>query len=61
MKWQVTVDGRTVEIDSEQLASVRQVEAGVYSVLLEGASYEIRIHSSPQAGMMASVAGRQCQ
>jgi biotin carboxyl carrier protein len=63
MKWQVTVDGRTVEIDSEQLAGVRQVEAGVYSVLLEGASYEIRIHSSPpgspQAGMMASVAGRQ--
>ena len=59
MKWQVTVDGRTVEIDSEQLAGVRQVEAGVYSVLLEGASYEIRIHSSRQGGMMASVAGRQ--
>ena len=63
MKWQVTVDGRTVEIDSEQLAGVRQVEAGVYSVLLEGASYEILIHSSPQGSsqqeMTASVAGRQ--
>ena len=63
MKRQVTVDGRTVEIDSEQLAGVRQVEAGVYSVLLEGASYEIRIHSSPpgssQQEMTASVEGRQ--
>jgi len=58
MKWQVVVDGRTMEIDSQQLASVRQVEAGVYSVLLDGTSYEIRIQPSLE-GLTASVAGRR--
>ena len=64
MKWQVVVDGRTIEIDSEQLESVLQVEAGVYSVLLDGASYEIRIQPSDRgltasAGLIANVAGRR--
>jgi biotin carboxyl carrier protein len=58
MKWQVVVDGRAIEIDSQQLDSVLQVEAGVYSVLLDGASYEIRIQPSLQ-GLTASVAGRR--
>jgi biotin carboxyl carrier protein len=58
MKWQVVVDGRTIEIDSRQLDCVLQVEAGVYSVLLDGASYEIRIQPSPE-GLTASVAGRR--
>jgi len=58
MKWQVVVDGRAIEIDSRQLDSVLQVEAGVYSVLLDGASYEIRIQPSPE-GLTASVAGRR--
>jgi biotin carboxyl carrier protein len=58
MKWQVTVDGRTVEIDSEQLASVIQVEPGVYSVLLDGASYEIRLIETSQ-GLSAEAAGRR--
>jgi biotin carboxyl carrier protein len=58
MKWQVAVDGRTIEIDSSQLDSVRQVEAGVYSVLLDGVSYEIRIQPAPDA-VTASVAGRR--
>ena len=58
MKWQVVVDGRAIEIDSQQLDSVLQVEPGVYSVLLEGASYEIRIQSSTE-GLTASVAGRR--
>jgi biotin carboxyl carrier protein len=58
MKWQVMVDGRAVEIGSEQLDSVLEVEPGVYSVLLEGASYEIRIQPSGH-GLTASVAGRQ--
>jgi biotin carboxyl carrier protein len=56
MKWQVAVDGRTIEIDSEQLASTRQVEPGVYSVLLNGASYEIRLIETSQ-GLSAEVAG----
>ena len=58
MKWQVVVDGRAFEIDSQQLDGVLQVEPGVYSVLLEGASYEIRIQPSLQ-GLTASVAGRR--
>jgi biotin carboxyl carrier protein len=58
MKWQVVVDGRAIEIDSQQLDSVVQVGAGVYSVLLDGASYEIWIQQSPE-GLTASVAGRR--
>ncbi len=64
MKWQVVVDGRAIEIDSRQLDSVLQVESGVYSVLLDGASHEIRIQqsghgSTASAGLTASVAGRR--
>jgi biotin carboxyl carrier protein len=58
MKWQVAVDGRTIELDSEQLASVQQVEPGVYSVLLNGASYEIRVVETSQ-GLNAEFAGRR--
>ena len=43
MKWQVAVDGRTIEIDSGQLEAVTAGGAGVYSVLLDGVSYEIRV------------------
>jgi biotin carboxyl carrier protein len=57
-KWQVGVDGRTIEFDSEQLASVRPVEPGVYSVLLDGASYEIRLSETPN-GLSAQVGGRR--
>jgi len=58
MKWQVAVNGRSIEIDSEQLASVTQVEPGVYSVLLDGASYEIRL-SETSSGLSAEVGGRR--
>jgi len=58
MKLQVVLGGRTIEVESEQLDSARQVEPGVYSVLLDGASYEIRILPSPE-GLTASVAGRR--
>ena len=58
MKWRVMVDGRAIEIDSKQLDGVLQLEPGVYSVLLEGASYEIRIQPSPQ-GLIASAADRR--
>lgn len=56
MKWQVAVDGRTIDIDSEQLASVIQVEPGVYSVVLDGASYEIRVIETSH-GLSAEVGG----
>lgn len=58
MKWQVVVDGRTIEIDSEQLSAATEVEPGVYSVLLEGASYEIRIRKTSQ-GLSIDAAGRR--
>ncbi len=58
MKWQVAVDSRTIEIDSEQLSAVTEVEPGVYSVLLDGASYEIRLVETLQ-GLSAEVGGRR--
>jgi biotin carboxyl carrier protein len=58
MKFEVVVDGRTVEIDSQQLGGALEVEPGVYSVLLEGVSYEIRILPSPE-GLTASVEGQR--
>jgi biotin carboxyl carrier protein len=58
MKWQVAVDNRTIEIDSAQLASVIEVEPGVYSVLLDGASYEIRLVETSQ-GQSAEAGGRR--
>lgn len=57
MKWQVAVDGRTIEIDSGQLGVVKQVEPGVYSVLLNGVSYEIRIAGTSE-GLDAEARGR---
>jgi biotin carboxyl carrier protein len=58
MKWQVAVDSRTIEIDSEQLIAVTEVEPGVYSVLLDGASYEIRLVETLQ-GLSAEVGRRR--
>jgi biotin carboxyl carrier protein len=48
MKWQIVVDGRPVEIDKEQLANAREVEPGVYSVLIDGRSFEVRLGESAQ-------------
>ena len=49
MKWQVVVNGRPIEVDSEQLGAVKEVEPGVYSVLLDGASYEIRLSGAAES------------
>jgi biotin carboxyl carrier protein len=57
MKFHVAVDGRTIDIDSGQLSAVKQVEPGVYSVLLGGASYEIRLTGTPD-GLRAEACGR---
>jgi biotin carboxyl carrier protein len=42
MKWQILIDGRAVDIDPQHLEAVKEVEPGVYSVLLEGRSFEVR-------------------
>ena len=58
MKWEVLVNGRSVELDPDQLPPVEQIETGVYSVLHNGKSFEVRIISAP-AGWTVQVSGRQ--
>ncbi|MBZ5611793.1 MAG: biotin/lipoyl-binding protein [Acidobacteriia bacterium] len=58
MKWQVLVDGRPVEITKEQLDNARQVEPGVYSLLIEGKSIEVRLAPGAQ-GSTAVAGGRR--
>lgn len=58
MKWQVAVDGRTIEVDSEQLTAAKQVEPGVYSVLLGGVSYEVRVIERARV-LSVELAGRR--
>ncbi len=49
MKWQILIDGHPVEIDPQHLEAVKEVEPGVYSVLLEGRSFEVRASAGLQA------------
>ena len=49
MKWLVLVDGRELEIDREQLKNAAEVEPGVFSVLIEGRSLEVRVGERVQA------------
>jgi len=58
MKWQILVDGRAVEIDPQSLESVKQVEPGVYSVLLEGRSLEVRAIAA-SSGLTVEAGGRR--
>jgi biotin carboxyl carrier protein len=44
MKLSILVDGKPVEVDPDGLGAVVQVEAGVYSVLWEGRSFEARVN-----------------
>ena len=58
MKWEVLVNGRSIELDPAQLPPAEQVEPGVYSVLHNGKSFEARIIPAP-AGWSVQVSGRQ--
>ena len=58
MKWQILVDDHPVEIDADNLKAVTQVEPGVYSVLLNGQSFQVRVISA-QEGLSLEVNGRQ--
>jgi biotin carboxyl carrier protein len=58
MKLQIVVNGRAVEVDSEDLDGVAQVEPGVYSVLMEGRSFEVRAIRTG-AGMRLELDGRR--
>jgi biotin carboxyl carrier protein len=58
MKWQILVNDNPVEIDADDLSAVRQVEPGIYSVLLNGQSFQVRVIST-QGGMNLEVHGRR--
>jgi biotin carboxyl carrier protein len=58
MKLQILVNGHPVEMDAELLDTVAQVEPGVYSVLLEGRSYEVRAIAA-RTGLQLDVDGRR--
>lgn len=58
MKWQILVDGRPVEIDTDRLEAVTEVEPGVYSVVLDGVSREVRIEQTA-LGVSAEAEGRR--
>src|SRR5579864_5883020 len=58
MKWQIVVNDRPVEVDPEGLDGVSEVEPGVYSVLLDGKSFEVRAVRTPE-GLRLELDGRR--
>jgi biotin carboxyl carrier protein len=56
MKWQILVNDRPVDIDPERMGAVTPVEPGVYSVVLDGKSFEVRMIPGAQ---QVQVAGRR--
>ena len=59
MRFEVTVDGRarTLELDPAAL-DAREVEPGVWSILIDGQSYEVRLEPAGD-GYSAEVDGRR--
>jgi biotin carboxyl carrier protein len=58
MKRQILVNGHPVEVDAEQLKTVSQVEPGVFSVLADGRSFEVRAIAAV-GGLRLEVDGRR--
>ena len=58
MKWEVSVNGRTIELDPAQLTAAELIEPGVYSVLHGGRNFEVRIAPAP-TGWIVQIAGKQ--
>ena len=58
MKWQILVDDHPVEIDPSSLDAVKQVEPGVYSVLVNGQSFQVRVIPAVD-GLILEVNGRR--
>ena len=58
MKVQILVNGQAVEVDAGDLDSVAQVEPGVYSVLVEGRSFEARAIRT-ERGLRLELEGRR--
>ena len=58
MKWQILINGHAVDIDPEHLDAVTEVEPGVYSVVLDGDSFEVRLLPAAQ-GWIAEINGKR--
>jgi len=58
MKWRILVNDNPVEIDADSLGAVTQVEPGIYSVLLNGQSFQVRAIST-RDGVSLEVHGRR--
>jgi biotin carboxyl carrier protein len=58
MTWQILINGHAVDIDPEQLDAVKEVEPGVYSVVLGGDSFEVRLLPAAQ-GWIAEINGKR--
>lgn len=56
MTWQILINDQPVEIDPELLKTGVQVEPGVYSILVDGKSYEVRVFPAP-LGLSVQVDG----
>lgn len=58
MKWRIVVNDNPVEIDTDNLSAVTQVQPGVYSVLLNGKTFQVRVVRF-QDGMRLEVDGQR--
>ena len=58
MKLQILVNGREVEIEPDRLEAVAEVEPGVYSVLVDGRSFEVRAIAT-RDGLRLEAEGRR--
>ena len=57
MKWTVWIGEQPVEVDSADLENALLIAPGVYSILHEGRSYEVRV-TEAEGALRASVNGR---
>jgi biotin carboxyl carrier protein len=57
MKWQILVNDNPVEIDTDDLTAVTQVQPGVYSVLLDGKQFRVTVMATRE-GMRLEARGR---
>ena len=58
MKWEISVNGRDLELDAAQLTNAELIEPGVYSVLQNGKSFEVRIGPASN-GWIVQIGGQQ--
>ncbi len=58
MKYEIAVDGKPVEIPSQEAPVVMRVEPGVYSVVLGGRGFEARVTAGAE-GFTVEVSGRR--